>query len=362
MGLQTPLHQWHSSSGGRLVDFAGWQMPIVYSSIQEEHQATRQAAGLFDIGHMGRLRFEGKDAVRFLDHVLTNRVDTLAEHQVRYALVLSEEGGTLDDVLVTRCPDHHLLVVNASNREKLLAWFTEKIGSFDATMTDETLETAMIACQGPAAVKIASEVVEDDLDSMGYYTARPGSFAGSKLLVSRTGYTGEDGFEFIVRTEIAEWLWRALLEVGSSHGIHPAALGARDTLRLEAGMPLYGHELDETIDPLQVGLAWAVKSKSKDFIGKDALAQRDPVRPVRVGLELQGRKIPREGYEVLDAEGTTVGRVTSGSFTPTLQRSIAMAFVPPALAEIGTSLSVAVRGDAVPGTVVALPFYQRKKA
>lgn len=339
-----------------MIDFGGWDMPVTYSSINAEHQATREAATLFDICHMGRLQFEGPQTVAFLDHVLTNRVDTLKLGQARYALVLNEDAGILDDVLVYRMENYHLLVVNASNREKLLDWFSKHIGAFDCKLTDRTKEWAMVAVQGPKAIGFVQDLFELELSAINYYYATETQYQDAYCIVSRTGYTGEDGVELIVPADKIVDLCNLLRD----KGVSPAGLGARDTLRLEAGMPLYGHELNEKIDPIQAGLGWAVKADAKDFIGKPALQQRPEGRPVRVGLKLTGKRIPREGFQILH-DGQDVGEVTSGTFSPTLQASIAMGYVRPDLSAVGTELAVAIRNSNEPANVVSLPFYKREK-
>ena len=355
MGLKTPLYQWHANRKARIVDFAGWDMPVIYTSINDEHRATRSNVGLFDISHMGRIIVEGLGAQAWLDRVLTNRVDTLKPGQVRYSLVLNDAGGTLDDVLVTRLPDRYLVVVNASNREKLLEWFGRTVPT-DVHLIDRTHDQAMIACQGPRAVEALQRLVDVSVSNLKYYFAAEAVIDGVHGIVSRTGYTGEDGGELIVPSDAAESIWKKLIDAGAS----PIGLGARDTLRLEAGMPLYGHELTEEIDPVQAGLGWAVKSSDKDFIGRASLLTKDPGRPIRVGVRLNDKRIAREGFLIRrnDAE---CGRVTSGTFSPTLDASIAMAYVKPESARIGTALDVDVRGTPVAAEVVPLPFYARKK-
>lgn len=360
MGLRTPLFDEHHRTGAKIVDFGGWDMPVVYSSIIEEHNATRSGAGLFDVSHMGRLWFKGAGAKSFLEHVLTNKISDLKEGQVRYSLVLNLDGGTRDDVLVYRFDEDYLMVVNASNRQKLVEWFEGIRPSFDVDMTDATTTSAMMAVQGPLALPLVQSIVDARLDQIDYYFSTITTLLGSRAIVSRTGYTGEDGVELIADPEVIVETWSKILDVGREQGVRPAGLGARDTLRIEAGMPLYGHELLETIDPVQAGLGWAVKSKDKDFIGKDALLQRNSERPVRVGLELDGKRIAREGYSVRSG-GDEVGAVTSGTLSPTLQKSIAMAFVDPGSRQLGTQLTVDVRGSAVSATVVRLPFYRRAK-
>ena len=358
--LRTPLHDWHSGHGGRMVDFAGWDMPVQYTSIVEEHQAVRQRVGLFDISHMGRLRFDGAEARRFLDRLLTNDVAALQPGQVRYSLVCREDGGILDDVLVYRFPQHYALVVNASNREKIIACCELRRDGFEVSIVDETFATCMIAVQGPAALGVLQPHCELALSAMPYYTAADANVLGAAAVVSRTGYTGEDGFEVIVPAERGVELWEALLRSGEASGVLPCGLGCRDTLRLEAGMPLYGHELDESIDPLTAGLGFAVKLDAAEFVGKPALIERKarPSGQKRVGLQLEGRRIAREGSSIL-ADGQFIGRVTSGTFSPTLQRPIAMGYVTSDRAVIGAAVSVDIRGTTAPAEIVRLPFYKR---
>lgn len=350
-----------------MVDFSGWSMPIQYSSIVAEHRATRTAVGLFDISHMGRLYFSGPQAGKFLDSVVTRRVKNLKVGQIRYALVTNEQGGVLDDVLVYRLPDDAaesawMMVVNGANRQKITAWFDQQRREFpDVHMTDRTTVTAMIAVQGPAATDLASKVLDTDVAALKYYTGQSIQFAEQPGYLSRTGYTGEDGCELIVPQGEAVTVWQALLQDQNS-GAVPVGLGARDTLRLEAGMPLYGHELSESIDPYQAGLGFAVQVDGRDFIGRDSLAglkQHEPAMS-RVGLLLDGRRPAREGNRVMAAE-REVGTVTSGSFSPTLERPIAMAYVQPACAPVGTSLDVDIRGHRTTAKVVELPFYVRSR-
>jgi len=366
---KTPLYDWHVEQGGRMVDFAGWSMPVQYTSIVEEHRAVRHTAGVFDVSHMGRLRFDGQDAGRFLDRVLTRRVADLPPGKIRYSLVTNEQGGILDDILASQLETpggrrYHLLVVNASNREKLVAWFRAQLtpADGDVEMADRTIETAMIAIQGPQSLQILSRLVKADLEPMGYYTGRVTECFDRPCTVTRTGYTGEDGFELIVRAEDAVELCTNLFRAGRDAGLRPAGLGARDTLRLEAGMPLYGHELSESINPYQAGLGFAVNLKDRSFVGADALRRLkdDPQQPKRIGLALAGRRVPREHYPVL-AEGQGVGEVSSGTFSPTLQRPIAMAYVRPEAAAVGAELTVDIRGRPESAGVVELPFYRRRQ-
>ncbi|HEX5270788.1 MAG TPA: glycine cleavage system aminomethyltransferase GcvT [Gemmataceae bacterium] len=356
--MRTPLYDWHVSHGARMVDFGGWDMPIQYTTITDEHTAVRTAAGLFDVSHMGRLSFGGAGALDLIQHVFTNDAATMKDGQARYGLVCNERGGIRDDVLVYRWPYGWAMVVNASNREKIVGWIEGQLRGRDATLTDQTLTTAMVAVQGPKAVEICRGVVEADVSQLRYYFATPTRYRGKGCVVSRTGYTGEDGFEFMVAADQAVTLWDELL----GRGARPCGLGARDTLRLEAAMPLYGHELNEDTDPLQAGLGWAVKLGKGDFIGRDALLKRqnDAALRRRVGLELEGKRIAREGAAVASG-GKEVGRVTSGTYSPTLDRAIAMAYVDPALTAAGTACEVDIRGKAAPARVVPLPFYKRQK-
>jgi aminomethyltransferase len=362
----TPLADWHAAHGGRMVDFAGWSMPVQYGSIVDEHHATRRAAGLFDVSHMGRLRFDGPGAEALLDRLLTRQVRGLGPGKIRYSLVCNASGGILDDVLVYHLQEHggglyYLLVVNASNREKIAAWIRSHMETNDdVRFADRTIETAMIAVQGPAALRIVEPIVGTDLGGLAYYTGLETTICGKSSIASRTGYTGEDGCELIVPAEAATEVWQSVLNHGRDAGARAAGLGARDTLRLEAAMPLYGHELSETIDPFTAGLAFAVNLEGREFIGRSALAaaKNRTDRPVRVGLELPGRRVPREHYAIL-ASSSRVGEVTSGTFSPTLQKPIAMAYVQPEHAGVGTELAVDIRGTLEPARVVKLPFYSR---
>jgi aminomethyltransferase len=355
---RTPLYDWHVAHGARMVDFAGWDMPVQYTAILDEHQAVRSSAGLFDISHMGRLSFAGPDALALIQHVYTNNAATMKEGQVRYGLICNDHGGLRDDVLVYRWPYGWAMVVNASNRPKIVAWLHEHKAGRSVEIMDQTTQTAMVAVQGPRAMEWCRGLTEADADRLPYYHATPSRFRDRPCVVSRTGYTGEDGLEIMLGAGPAVALWEELVR----RGARPCGLGARDTLRLEAAMPLYGHELNEETDPFQAGLGWAVKLDKGDFLGRAALIQRREDRTLRqrVGLELEGKRIAREGATVL-VSGKEVGRVTSGTFAPTLGKTIAMAYVDPAITAVGTSCAVDVRGKAEPARIVALPFYRRPK-
>jgi aminomethyltransferase len=377
--LHTPLYDWHVDHGGRMVDFAGWAMPVQYSSIIQEHLAIRSAVGIADISHMGRLRFEGPGAAVFLAELLTRRVADLELGQIRYSLVTNDQGGILDDVLVGYYHNSHgqpffLLVVNASNRAKIVDWIhahlprerAERPGQ-EIIWNDVSRLWAMFAIQGPRSVELLQPLVEADLPSMRYYRGAQSlilhpAAQRQGCIISRTGYTGEDGFELSLGASIARDVWEVLMERGQSLGLVPAGLGARDTLRLEAGMPLYGHELSEQIDPFQAGLGFACHLVGYDFPGRDALLNIQKKTPawIRVGLEMTGRRAARQGCAIL-ADGETVGHVTSGSYSPTLDRPIAMGYIAPEFARPGTELQIDIRGHVEPAKVVELPFYCRNK-
>jgi aminomethyltransferase len=341
-----------------MVEFGGWDMPVQYTSIVEEHQAVRSSAGLFDISHMGRLSFGGADALALIQQVYSNNAATMKDGQVRYGLICNDKGGIRDDVLVYRWPYGWAMVVNASNRDKIVNWLAQHKNGRAVEIMDQTTTTCMLAVQGPQALALCRGLIEADAEKLAYYYATPTRYRGKGCVISRTGYTGEDGIEIMASAAQAVELWEELVRRGAK----PCGLGARDTLRLEAAMPLYGHELSEDIDPFQAGLGWAVKMDKGEFIGRDALQKRrqDATLPRRVGLELAGRRAAREGSPVL-CDGRTIGRVTSGTVTPTLNKAVAMAYVDPACTACGTVCTVDVRGKTEEARVVPLPFYRRPK-
>ncbi|MCS7270622.1 MAG: glycine cleavage system aminomethyltransferase GcvT [Gemmataceae bacterium] len=358
---RTPLYEWHIAHGARMTAFAGWSMPLQYTGIVQEHRAVRTEVGMFDISHMGRLRCRGADAAALLDLVCTNAIAPMTIGQVRYSLICHERGGVLDDVLVYRWGTNEFgLVVNAANHDKILQWLEQHRGNRSVEIVDETMATAMVAVQGPAAVTVVADLFADDIRSLKYYHACRTQHCAVPVWVSRTGYTGEDGFEIVMAATEVQGLWQHLAE----RGVIPCGLGARDTLRLEAGMPLYGQELTEQINPIQAGLTWAVKFTKGDFIGRAALerARNDASLPVRVGLEIEGRRAARPGHRVLSVTGEPVGTVTSGSFCPWLELSLAMAYVMPRWSAVGTPLQIEVPGANLQAAVVPLPFYSRKPA
>jgi aminomethyltransferase len=361
---RTPLYDFHKNAGAKFVDFAGWEMPLLYKSIVEEHEQTRRSGGLFDVSHMGRLSFKGPDADTFLNYVVTRNLTDQAIGQSRYALVCNAEGGVLDDVIVSRDARNWMMVCNASNREKLVAYFHDvrQAKGFDFDMADNTEATAMLAIQGPKVLDRIASIV-DARNIRRYHFEHRTIMGFFQVTVFRSGYTGEDGVELIISAKLAGMATKA---VGSGWEkleatVKPVGLGARDTLRMEAAMPLYGHELTETGDPLSAGLAWAV-SLDKDFVGAAALRKIHDAGPKRklVGLELDGKRIARPDTPVL-LGGRQIGHVTSGTLSPTLQKSIAMAYVEAAHADEGTKLQVDLKGTTNPAVIVKLPFYKRAK-
>jgi aminomethyltransferase len=358
---QTPIRDRHLALGARLIDFAGWEMPVQYRGILEEHRAVRERAGLFDLSHMGELFVEGPEAGRALAYALVTNPPALAEGRAHYSMIVAPNGGVLDDLIVYRLGDERYLVVaNASNAQLVSDLLAERLEGFKAVLDDRSLATALVAIQGPRALDILRPLTDVDLDGLRYYAIADGSVAGIPALVARTGYTGEDGFEVFVDTGRAVELWDALMAAGQPD-LLPIGLGARDTLRLEAGMPLYGNELDASTNPFEAGLGRVVKlDKPDDFVGRAALERvaRDGVERKLVGLVVRGRGIARHGYPIRSGEAVT-GAITSGTQSPTLGEPIAMGYVATAHAEPGTMLDVEIRGQPVPAQVVPLPFYRR---
>ena len=367
----SPLYAVHEAAGASFTDFAGWQMPVRYSSDLAEHHAVRTAAGIFDISHMAEIQVVGEDAAAFLDQALAGRLSAIELLQAKYSLLLNEAGGIIDDLVVYRNGEHEYLVVaNAGNREAAVAALTERAAAFEhLAVVDRSDEIALIAVQGPAsrAILQATEglhVLDElpSLDEVKYYRATGASFENGTVFIGRTGYTGEDGFELYVDAADAVELWNAIVAAGTPLGLVPAGLASRDTLRLEAGMPLYGHELGPDMLPVQAGLGRVVAlAKHGSFVGRDAIEAGPPADArVLVGLVSEGRRAGRAGYAVL-AGDDVVGEVTSGALSPTLGHPIAMAYVHPDHTEPGTVLDLDVRGTRIPATVTTLPFYSREK-
>ncbi|MFJ7045800.1 glycine cleavage system protein T [Streptomyces sp. JV178] len=364
---RTALDALHRSLGATMTDFAGWDMPLRYGSERDEHHAVRTRAGLFDLSHMGEITVAGPQAAALLDYALVGNIGGVSTGRARYTMICREDGGILDDLIVYRLADtEYMVVANASNAQVVLDALVERAAGFDAEVRDDRDAYALLAVQGPESPGIVKGLTDADLDGLKYYAGLPGTVAGVPALIARTGYTGEDGFELFVKPEHAVELWQALTEAGEGVGLVPCGLSCRDTLRLEAGMPLYGHELTTELTPFDAGLGRVVKfEKEGDFVGRAALreaaenAGHEP--PVLVGLIAEGRRVPRAGYPVV-AEGKVIGEVTSGAPSPTLGKPIAMAYVDAMYAAPGTTgVAVDIRGSHEPYEVVALPFYKRSK-
>jgi aminomethyltransferase len=362
---RSPLDACHRRLGARMVAFAGWELPVEYSSLGEEHTAVRTRAGLFDVSHMGEIEIAGKDALAAVQRVTSNDASRLQVGQAHYSALTTPDGTFVDDLLVYRLADQHfLLVVNAANTAKDFAWIRQQIrGAGDAVAIDSSSRYALLALQGPASLDVLQSLTRVELAAIRYYRFETGEVAGARVTISRTGYTGEDGFEVFVPPAAAAAVWTAILDAGRGAGVVPAGLGARDTLRLEAAMRLYGNDIDETTTVLEADLGWIVGWSKGGFIGRTALERQRAEGVARrlVGFELAGRGIARQGYAV-QHEGQTVGRITSGTLTPFVKRSIGMAYVPSALATPGTEIAIDIRGVSVPARVVPLPFYRRPRS
>jgi len=360
---RTPLHARHLALGARMVPFGGWEMPVEYSGITDEHLAVRSRAGLFDVSHMGEIEVAGRDALAALQHLTSNDVSKLQIGQAQYSALTTPQGTFVDDLLVYRlADDHFLLVVNASNIEKDHAWIAGGIPSgLDAVAVNTSSRYALIAVQGPAAREVLQPLTGVELASIRYYWFATGEVAGVRATVSRTGYTGEDGFEVFVAPQYAERVWDALLEAGRPVDIRPAGLGARDTLRLEAGMRLYGNDIDETTTVLEADLEWIVAWQKGDFVGREALAAQKAAGVSRrlVGFEMVDRAIARHGYRVF-VDGADAGVVTSGTQTPFLKKAVGMAYVPARLST-GDEFEIEVRNRRARARIVPLPFYKRPR-
>ncbi len=362
MELKTPLYEVHEASGGKIVPFAGYLLPVQYKTgVIAEHMAVRQACGLFDVSHMGEITCIGSDALKNLNHLLTNNFTSMKDGQARYSPMCSDSGGVVDDLIVYKVrDDHYFIVVNASNKDKDYAWM--KAHEFgNAVFKDISADVGQIALQGPKAHEILAKLAKEEEIPEKYYSARfDGHVAGISCVISKTGYTGEDGYELYMASADAPALWEALMEAGKEEGLIPCGLGARDTLRLEAAMPLYGHEMDDDISPLEAGLGFAVKMGKEEFVGKEGLIQRGELTRKRVGLKVTGRGIIRE-HEAVYVGDKQIGCTTSGTHCPYLGYPIAMALLDIAYTEAGTQVEAEVRGRRIPAEVVPLPFYKRQK-
>lgn len=355
----------HEALGASFTDFAGWQMPLKYSSELAEHNAVRNAAGLFDLSHMGEIEITGPDAALVVNRAIVSDIGPIEVGRAKYTMICRQDGGILDDLIVYHLePDRYFIVANASNADTAVAAFQAVLGYADAQVQDTRDDWTLVAIQGPVARQILRDQTDVDLDALKYYRIATGTVCGVEALLARTGYTGEDGFEVYVKAADGPALWDALLAAGADDGLIPCGLACRDSLRLEAGMPLYGNELSADLTPYEAELGRiVVLDKDVPFVGQEALRERagHELTKKRVGLRPEGRRAPRSGYAVLDEAGEQIGEITSGAPSPTLGYPIAMAFVDTAHSEPGTALQVDVRGTRVPATVVDLPFYKRQK-
>jgi aminomethyltransferase len=356
---RTPFHEFHRAEGAKLVDFAGFEMPVRYTGDVREHLAVRTAVGLFDISHMGEFEVRGAGATEWLDRMVTNHVGGLAEGQALYSPMCRPDGGIVDDLLVYRYPDHHMVVVNAANLAKDFAWLASHVPA-GVKLEDRSDATALLAVQGPKAADVLRGHIPDQALELGYYRFTTGPLFGVPATISRTGYTGEDGFELYFAPEHAATVWNGLRDAGRPHGLELIGLGARDTLRLEMGYMLYGNDIDGTTSPLEAGLGWTVKLAKGEFHGRDVMARQKAEGLTRklVGFQVDGRRVPRHGMRIL-ADGAPVGTVTSGTFSPSLERPIGMGYVEAARAAAGTTLAIDAGSTTLPARITARPFYTR---
>jgi aminomethyltransferase len=362
---QTPLYEMHLKYGGKMIEFGGWSLPVQYIGIKEEHQAVRTSCGLFDVSHMGEVAVNGGDALPFLGKLVTNEPTRLAAGQVQYTPMCYPDGGVVDDLLIYKFSDtEYWLVINAANIENDWAWLVEQSAGWDVTISNLSETTAQLALQGPLAETVLAQLCNRPLADLKYYGFDPQRLvAGKPVLISRTGYTGEDGFEIYCHPEDAPALWETLLKTGQPLGLIPVGLGCRDTLRFEACLPLYGHELSTTISPLEAGLSPFVKLEKPAFNGRTALVaqKQQGLQRKLVGLKVLGRGVARAGYPVLADDGRVIGHVTSGSYAPTLEQNLALALVEINYATIGQKLGFEVRGKTIAAEVIAKPFYKRER-
>ncbi len=354
---RTPFHAFHQAAGGRLIDFAGFEMPVRYTGDVREHQCVRTTAGLFDVSHMGEFLVRGVGATAFLDRAITNHVAAMEVGQAMYSPMCRPDGGIVDDLLVYRLPDHYMVIVNASNMAKDFAWLKQSVPA-GVEFTDVSDATALLALQGPKAAAVLRGHVPDAALDLRYYRLVTGALFGVEAVIARTGYTGEDGFELYFHPRHAPAVWEGLMAAGRPHGLELVGLGARDTLRLEMGYMLYGNDIDDTTSPLEAGLGWTVKLQKGEFSGRDVLVRQKEQGLTRrlVGLECDGRRVPRHDMPI-EQGGRVVGRVTSGTFSPSLHKPIAMGYVETALAPLGTALDVVAGETRLPARVTRMPFY-----
>ncbi len=357
---RTPLYETHKALGARMVEFGGWEMPVQYSGILEEHRAVRTAAGLFDIDHMGQVRVRGTDALPYLQKLLTAELSSLEVNNAKYAILCYPDGGVVDDTFVYRFQDDWMVVVNASNREKDFAWMDAHRGNLDVTVKDVSSEYYMLSFQGPLAEQVLQKMPGFDVAGLKYHQAKKVKMEGGEAVMARTGYTGEDGFEFFIPNDQGKRVWDAILAAGKDCGVLPIGLGARDSLRFEAKMALYGHEINAETSPIEAGLGWACDLRKK-FIGRDALLKQKLEGPKKklVGFEMIDRGVARQGYPIAK-NGEAIGYVTSGMFSPTLEKNIGLGYVPPELARVGNEVDIIIRGKPTRARTIKTPFYANR--
>lgn len=358
---RTPLYNWHKNNNGKMVEYAGWEMPISYDSIITEHNAVRTRAGLFDVSHMGRIRVKGPDRISFVNYVSTNDIQVLPELKVQYSFICNHQGGILDDITLYKYEDYILIVCNAVNKDKILNWLIANKGNFNVTIEDESAALSMIAIQGPAAQFILQEVTSSNLNEIKYYNFALSQVRGAKVLISRTGYTGEDGFELYFGMLYVNTIWEKLLEVGKLKGLRPIGLAARDTLRTEACLPLYGNEMDEYTTPLDIRFERFVKFQKPDFIGKKAMLHSTSSEFSKrlIAFELTENGVPRKDFEIVYND-MPVGRVTSGIYSPTLKKGVGMGFVDQYVEKSGTPVQLRHKEKIYNAIIVNRPIYKRR--
>jgi aminomethyltransferase len=361
MEKKTPFHHLHQKAGGKIVPFAGFLMPVQYRGIIEEHRHVRAQAGLFDVSHMGEIEVRGPDALRFVSYATVNDPAALAVDQVQYSAMCYKDGGIVDDLLVYRFPDHFFLVVNASNVDKDFAWLREQSQGFDVELENTSDRVAQLALQGPQAEPLLQKICDLRLSDMKFYWFKLGKVDGVEMIVSRTGYTGEDGFELYFDVKYADHIWEALFRAGKEFDLQPIGLGARDSLRLEMKYCLYGNDIDQTTSPLEAGLGWITKlKKPDDFNGKSVMLKQkaEGLKRKLIGFEVEGQAFPRQHYKVLK-NGQQIGEVTSGVFSPSLSKGIGMAYVQAEFSKVGDQFEIEIRGKGVPARVVETPFWKQ---
>lgn len=362
MILKTPIHNWHIKNKARMVEYAGWEMPMNFTSIIEEHNAVREHAGLFDVCHMGRLRVKGPDRIQFMNYICTNDIETLGEGKVQYSFLCNADGGIIDDITVYKSEEYILIICNAINRERVVDWLNANKRYFNVFIEDETASLSMIAIQGPAAEFILQEITTPALNTIKYYNFTLAQVKGAKALISRTGYTGEDGFEIYLGMLYINPIWEKLIEIGKSKGLKPIGLGARDTLRVEACLPLYGNEMDDYTTPIEIGFDRFVKFQKRDFMGRKGLLHSTSSEFSKrlVAFEMVDKGIPRKDFQIYKND-VLIGKVTSGIFSPTLNRGVGMGFIDQLSAKVGTNIEIRHESRRYEAVIAARPLYKRRR-